>query len=159
MDNKYKNKPQGKFWINNELVDNYLNKISGNELKVWLKITRHFNKEGTCFPSIRKMTKVLNLHHSTITKCLKKLEVLGFLEQLEIKEKCKLRYIFSKSARYLMPEYKKLLVNPDTKEDIKEASKEDNNNLNNTKRTPEEQKSIDATLYKTRKDLESKRII
>lgn len=148
----------GKFWIDDKLVDENLDKLSGNDLKVWLKITRHFNKEGKSFPSIRKMEKIVNLHHTTITKCLNKLELLGFLEQLQIKEKCKLRYIFSKSARYLMPGRKNLLEEPDSKETFKETIKEENKIINNY-RTPEETTHINKILNDTRKALESKGII
>lgn len=150
MDNKNKNKTQGKFWIENVLIDNYLNKISGNELKVWCVLSRHFNKEGNCYPSIRTISKKTGIHHETTKRCLQKLELLGFLEQLIIKERCKLRYSFSKTALFLMPGNKKLLVNSDTKEDIKEELKE-NNNLYITQRTPEEQKRINAQLDILRK--------
>ena len=118
----------GRFWIENELVDKYLDKISGNELKVLLKITRHYNKNGTCYPSIRKMEKDINLHHDTITACLKQLQLLGFLEQLAIKERCKLRYSFSKTARFFLTDSQNLLGKPDSKEDIiKEDIKEGKN--------------------------------
>lgn len=115
----------GKFWIENDLVDHHLDKITGNELKVLLKITRHYNKFGTCFPSIRKMEKILNLHHTTIAKCLENLQLLGFLEQLQIVERKKLLYKFSKTARFFLIESNKLLAKPDSKEVyIKEVSKE-----------------------------------
>lgn len=113
----------GKFWIENQLVDEYLMLISGNELKVLFKITRHYNKYGKCFPSIRKMAINLNMHPITISNCLKRLELLGFLEQLRIKERSKLRYIFSKTARFLLIDSNKLLEKSNTKEDIKEEYK------------------------------------
>ena len=47
----------GRFWIENELVDKYIGKLTGNELKVMMIITRHFNKQGTCYPSINVKTR------------------------------------------------------------------------------------------------------
>ena len=146
----------GKFWIENQLVDEYLKLISGNELKVLFKITRHYNKYGRCFPSIRKMSDKLNMHHTTITKCLERLELLGFLEQLKIKERSKLRYSFAKTARFLFIDSNKLLAKPDTKEDFKEVFKEEKNNRNfNT----DQSEHIGMTIDKVRKELEEKGIM
>lgn len=124
-----------RFWIENEFIESYLSKISGNATKVLLAITRHYNKEGTCYPSIRRLSKLTGLHHSTVTKCLKELELLGFLEQLIIKERCRLRYSFSKTARILLPKSSKLLYRPDTKEEYKEDLKEESFLENSYKKT------------------------
>lgn len=143
----------GKFWIENEIIDGgWFKKLSGNELKVLLKITRHYGTTGKCFPSIRRLSKLGNLHHETIKKCLNRLELLGFLEQLLIKERCKLRYNFSKTARFLLIESNKLPEKPDSKEVIKEDIKEDKNNIIiNLNRTPEEQEKINKKLAEMRK--------
>ncbi|MCX6153849.1 MAG: helix-turn-helix domain-containing protein [Candidatus Kapabacteria bacterium] len=138
----------GKFWVNDELYDDgWLKKMSGNELKVLFAITRHFNRFGKCYPSIRKLATNTNLHHETIKQCLNKLELLGFLEQLEIKERCKLRYNFVRTARIFLPGNAKLLGNPDSKEDIKEVFKEGENNfnLNNPKNERTEEQKMRMT--------------
>lgn len=114
----------GRFWIENELIDHHLDKISGNELKVLLTVTRYYNKQGTCYPSIRMMSKKIKLNHETIGKCLKRLELLGFFEQIVIKERMKLRYIFSKTATNIFLNPPKLLQKPDSKEVYKEFIKE-----------------------------------
>lgn len=114
----------GKFWIENELVDDWLYKISGNELKVLLCLTRHYNKAGTTFVSIAKMAKLLNLNPETVSKSVKRLNLLGFFEQIVIRERTKLRYIFSKTARNLFIETNKLPEKPESKEAFKEIIKE-----------------------------------
>ncbi|MFA6184484.1 MAG: helix-turn-helix domain-containing protein [Parcubacteria group bacterium] len=121
----------GKFWIDNELIDKYLTKISGNDFKVWCILSRHFNKKGTCYPSIRTISIKSGLHHETVSQCLKRLKLLGFFEQLEIKERCKLRCLFSKTARFLIPGNDNLLEETamkDNKEDLKEIK----NNFNSS---------------------------
>lgn len=117
-------KKSGKFWIENDLVDNDLKDVSGNAFKVLVALTRHYNRTGTCFPSIRRLSKLTGLHHETVTKCLRELELLGYFEQIVIRERCKLRYKFSKTARKLLVEHNNLLVKPDSKETIKEVMKE-----------------------------------
>jgi DNA-binding transcriptional regulator YhcF (GntR family) len=147
----------GKFWIENSIYDDgWLKKLSGSQLKVLLSITRHYDKYGKCFPSIRKLEENINLHHATIKECLNKLELLGFLEQLVIKERCKLRYIFSKTAHKIFLEPNKLLAKPDSKEVIKESIKEENFYSKNNKRTPEEQEHLNKTLAEMKKKLASK---
>jgi DNA-binding transcriptional regulator YhcF (GntR family) len=113
----------GRFWIENELVDKYISKLTGNEFKVMVIITRHFNKNGTCYPSIRRMATLGNINPETVSKCLKNLNLLGFLEQLEIKERCKLRYILSKSARHLLIDSNKLPQETSGKEEKEDLRK------------------------------------
>lgn len=147
----------GRFWIENEIIDGeWFGKLSGNDFKVLLKITRHYNKHGKCFPSIRKISELGNLHHTTVKKSLNKLELLGFLEQLLIKERCKLRYKFTKTARFLFVDCNNVLEKPDTKETFKENYKEENKFLKETKRTPEEQARINKQLALIRKNLTEK---
>jgi DNA-binding transcriptional regulator YhcF (GntR family) len=148
---------KGHFYISNKIIDDgYLKTMSGNDLKVLLKITRHYDKTGKSFPSIRKMSEQLNLHHETIAKSIHNLEVCGFLEQLEIRQRCKLRYIFSKSTRFLLINPNNVVEKTDSK-DIKDIKKEENNFLENKIRTPEEQARIDKHLDEIAKKLNFKR--
>lgn len=113
------------FWIENDFIDEgYLAKTSGNAIKVLLAITRHYNKAGTCYPSIRRLSKLVGLTQETTSKCIKQLELLGYLEQLEIKERCKLHYKFSKTALFFRTKDEKLPEKSDTKEYFKESIKE-----------------------------------
>lgn len=147
----------GRFWIEKEIIDGDLyGKLSGNDFKVLLKITRHYNKTGRCFPSIREISRLGNLHHTTVKKSLNNLELLGLLEQLVIKERCKLRYEFSKSARFLFIESNNVVEKPDSKETIKEKYKEEVNYFTTEERTPEEQERINKKLAQIRKDLTEK---
>jgi len=151
-----------RFWIENSIYDDgWLKKISGNQLKVLLAITRHYNKQGKCFPSIRKLEVNIGLHHATIKQCLNQLQLLGFLEQLQIREREKLRYIFSKTAHEIFIEPNKLLVKHDTKEIIKENYKEDlSKNINHSNQTEErDYGKIGGILDRMRHNLESRGII
>ena len=146
-------KKAGKFWIENELVDTDLRELSGNGFKVLIAITRHYNKAGTCYPSIRRLAKLTGLHHETVTKCLVELKLLGYFEQLEIRERAKLRYVFSKTARRRLLNDANLLEKADTKETIKEVWKEDQNNC------PTDELSIRRTLAAVRADLEARGVV
>lgn len=114
----------GRFWIEDDLVDKHIHKINGNEVKVLLMIARHYDKSGQCFPSIRRLSVLGKMDASTISKALKQLRLLGFLEQLTIRERCKLRYKFSKSARYLTIDSNKLPEETTSKEIYKGNNKE-----------------------------------
>jgi DNA-binding transcriptional MocR family regulator len=115
-----------RFWMDNKLIDDgWLAKISGNAWKVLTAIARHYNINGTCFPSIRRLSLLIGLHHETVRKNLDELQLHGFLEQLEIRERHKLRYLFTKSARYLLRLEDSLLEKPDTKDISKEIVKEE----------------------------------
>lgn len=140
--------PGGKFWIENELVDKYLSILSGNEFKTLLAITRHYNKNGTCYPSIRRLAVLIDLDPDTVAKSLRALELHGFFQQLEIRERCKLRYVFSKTAAKLLVEPNKLPEKPRSKEVFKEVLKEER--LESTERTPEEQERIRQSLESLR---------
>ena len=147
----------GRFYIEDEVFDRgYLKKMSGNDFKILASITRHYNKHGKCFPSIRRLAKFTNLHHTTVTSCLNNLELLGFLEQLRIKERYKLLYSFSKSARFLFIETNNVVKKPDTKETIKENFKEVNKFLKEKTKTPEEQERVKQHLAEIRKKLAKK---
>lgn len=148
---------KGHFYISNKIMDDgYLKKMSGNDLKVLIAIARHYNKYGKCFPSIRRMTEYLNLHHETIGNCLKNLKKMGFIEILEIKERCKLRYIFSNSARFLFSKPNNVVEKSDSKE-LKDINKEKElNNLTHKERTPEEQERINQNLAEIRRSLANK---
>ena len=76
------------------------------------------------------MSKLGNMNSETVSKCLKSLNLLGFIEQLEIKERCKLRYILSKSARHLLIDSNKLPEKPDGKE-VKEVLRNNPKQINN----------------------------
>lgn len=150
---------KGHFYISNKIIDDgYLKLLSGNDLKVLIKIARHYDKHGTCFPSIRKMAIDLNLHHETIGNSLRHLKELGFIDILEIKQRYKLRYIFSNSARFLLLNPNNVVGKADTK-DIKDLYKEKINYLEKKPRTQEEQKHIDESLAQVRNNLEKKGII
>ncbi len=140
----------GKLWIENQLVDGgYLAKISGNEAKVLLAITRHYNRHGTCFPSIRRLSVLVGLHPDTVSHCLRKLVEHDYFEQLVIKERCKLRYSFTKTARFLLIDANKLPEKPGGKEDIfKEVVEEAFSPTKN--RTPEQDERIRRTLERIR---------
>lgn len=142
---------RGHFYISNKIIDDgYLKKMTGNDFKVLVAIARHYDKYGKCFPSIRRMSKQLNLHHETIGNCLKNLKKMGFIEILEVKERCKLRYIFSNSARFLLSNPNNVVEKPDGK-DFKDIYKEKKiNNLHSLKRTPEEQERINKQLEEMR---------
>lgn len=146
-------KKSGKFWIENELVDTDLRVLSGNGFKVLIAITRHYNKAGTCYPSIRRLAKLTGLHHETVTKCLMELKLLGYFEQLVIRERAKLRYVFSKTARKRLLNDGNLLEKADTKEVNKEVWKEDQNIC------PTDELSNRHTLDAVRADLEAKGIL
>ncbi len=110
-----------KFWIENKIIDaGWLKIISGNDLKVLLKITRHYNKYGESFPSIRTMSADLNLSQNTISKSLDNLEKYGFLMITVKKQRYKLQYFFKKIAEFLIIDPNKLPKKLRAKEELKE---------------------------------------
>ncbi len=121
--NEHIPKQVGRFWIHNDFVETGLKTLSGNATKVLLAITRHYNAKGTCYPSIRRLAGLAGIHHGTARKCIDELQLRGFIEQLVVKERCKLRYVFTSTARKSFMEPNNLLAKPDTKEVIKELNK------------------------------------
>ncbi len=114
----------GRFWIENEVVDRAMKGLSPSAFKVLLAVVRHYNKHGQCYPSIRRISSLANLHHITVRKSVDEIKLQGYFEQVWVYERKKLRLVFSKTALKLFHLDKKLLEKTETKERMKEVLKE-----------------------------------
>ncbi len=110
-----------KFWIPNNLIDEgWLSKMSGNDLKAWIIIARHYNKNGTCFPSINRISKISGINPGTTSKSIHHLVELGLFTITERVRGSKVHYFYTESARKLIVDYQK----PPEKTMPKEINKE-----------------------------------
>ena len=99
MESNNKKKSKSIFWVEDAIVDKgYLKSLKNNKLNVLWVITRHYNKHGHCYPSLRTISKFTGLHHSTVKKKIVELDELGFVKVTIIKEGYKARYSFTKTA-------------------------------------------------------------
>lgn len=131
----HKKTPQksiGKFWFWNQVIDSgYLRYLKNNIFNVLIVITRHYNKSGSSFPSLRRIAELTGLHHSIVKKKILALEKLNIIKVDITKNGCKARYNFTQSAIEDFVDPNKLLIKPDTKDVVKEVIKDNGNNKKN----------------------------
>jgi hypothetical protein len=69
------------FWLDNEIIDEYVPRMKDSSFKVYAYLCRRANEDGQCWPSQRRITEDLGMSRNTIKEAiseLKKLKLVDF---------------------------------------------------------------------------------
>jgi len=75
----------GRFWVEDEFIDNYAKKLSHKAQLVYFCLKRHANKDYIVCIGKRKISEKIKMNISTVRLALQELEGGGFITQWDYK--------------------------------------------------------------------------
>ena len=81
-----------RFVLDNAFFNGYVKILGTNALGVYCSLCRHADKKQKSFPSVKLLSKELNIHRTTIIDCNKALELFNIIKIVRLGKMCTNRY-------------------------------------------------------------------